>query len=100
METCPGSIFPCQVNATKGMEADKMGKKDIVISSEDSRIRKHHWVAFTRFLERYDDFYQLVAISSLVEARLQRIRLPGVESIPGSAIIKGVSVGKKSPYSH
>ncbi len=53
--------------------------KDIYIAFADNKIPKKQWVRFTRFLLRFCDFYQLVLISLIVEARLQQIKPDGVE---------------------
>ena len=53
-----------------------MKSRDIIIHCGYGKVPKKHWIAFTRFLQNHDDFYQLLAISVLVEAQLRQIE-PG-----------------------
>lgn len=55
-----------------------MPSKDIVIPSYARNIPKKEWFRFTEFIKTHCDFYQLVAISAFVEARLHEIKPPGV----------------------
>jgi hypothetical protein len=48
--------------------------KGIVIPNNCRNIPKRHWIEFTRFIQKHADFYQLLAISAFVEARLHQIK--------------------------
>ena len=57
-------------------------KGHVLISPQDCRIDESFWTAFTRFIKYHNDFYQLLAISIYIEARLHQIKPSDVEFTP------------------
>jgi hypothetical protein len=56
-----------------------MKRRNIIISPDNRRVPKEHWLAFTDFLKNHRDYYQLLAIAVFVEARLEQIRPPELQ---------------------
>jgi len=54
-------------------------KEETVSSSDSPQITKQEWVLLTRQLQSLNDFYQLVALSVIIDARLQQVQPAGLQ---------------------
>lgn len=60
-------------------EVIHMDETHIVIDTNAQRFEKREWVKLLRYVEGFNDFYQLLALSIQIESRIHKIKPSNVQ---------------------